>query len=469
VASAGGVLHAGDITTPEVQQELVGHVDRLGGSLDFLVLSAADGTRKLNVDTNLALMKAFLPKMRQGGAVVIMQSHMGHFYDVMDKDILFDEYRGVAESKRDEESEARREMRENPDASGKKLFVIVGPTDPESTNVRLWKRIAPESRENMPRFARDLGLPEFASNGEFADKVWEVIEKREELPDGYTDLFSGTTDARPDLKSVYDGEEALYVDTIEENGNAHMVVSEGRIAEANVNIVDNTEGDLNRAASETVIKDEHLQGHFGVLPGHKGLRLVEETMRRVYEPGNDGTTLMLSDVDKVSFQGMIVPGNSVQTVVEKVGHGPSGAIYDAKVSSGNDLCYEMKGLIFRKIAKDEANGMRSHQLAEVAAQAALLAAGGFDETIQGQYMLPIFQGIEHFSVVRTPRKGEALRITPVLKDTGGEKQTVASVDIHIGDELIAWAETLEGAMVKGSTVRGLKRRAERRNSVPDNV
>ncbi len=457
IAEGGGILHAGDIKTPEVRQELLGHVDRLGGQLDFLVLSAADGTRALNVDTNLELMRMFLPKLKKGGAVVMIQSHMGHFYDVMDKGILFEEYTGVAESKSDEEKEGRREMAENPDAEGKQLLVIMGPTFKESTNVRLWNRVAKDKVGNLPIFAQNLGLPEFATFDELGDTVWDLLERRSELPNGYTETFSDTIDAREQLSEIYEPN-AMYVHTMEADGTGHNIVTDSQIEEARLQLVDEVVGDTDHAATRFKIREEFTKGHFKVLPGHKGLAVAIGMERNRFEavPENVGKTLELASADVVNFENFRVVGQIVDADVQRDFENGGDGSYRARFYSEGEQTMSMNGLRFRIVdKKDGVDGLQPNQLVEMAAQAVGLATGEFGKGGDAG-KLPMFNEFKDAQFYTAPVKGEALTIKTndvkieVQRPEGAKRDMevlTGSVDIYSGDILVAHIGSLKATMM----------------------
>lgn len=461
IESTGGEWHIGDITTEEGRAGLVDIVERHGGKLDLLVLNAAGPSRELNVVANLALVDTFLPRMNKGGAIIFMQSTVGHFVDLIDPSQLTAAgYENVAPSKNEAEAEIRKKQSEA-DEHKVKIFFPTPPEVSDTTNIRLFNYRDPEASTKSAAFSRSLGLPEAVTIKDVGEKVAELIRRKDELPQGYTDFFNETIDARPALRTIYDGDNAVYVDTLEADGTVHTLVTEVRVEEGREKLVESAEGDLSHATSTVLVKDEHTRGHFGVLPGHKGIKLIEETMRAVFKPNNPGKTLQISSIESGKFGGMIVPGNTVETVVEQVSIDFRGATYNATVSVNGKVCYEILGVRFQEAELTDEDALRFNQLVETLPQAMGLAAGFLTSKTQGKDMLPLFNGFEGAFIYRRPRKGEALSIRSSLIDSGEENKIAGGSVAFIGDEVIASIRNIEASMLPATIVRGLIRRAQR--------
>ena len=435
VASSGGILHSGDITKPEVQQELGDIVDGIGGKIDFLVLSAADGSLLLNVDTNLALMRRFLPKMGKGGVVVEIQSHPGYFRDVLDERILFKEYVGVAASKFAEKEEVAAEMRDNPDAEGKKLIEVVIPSVLDTTNANLFKRKAPEAKDNLPALARSLGLPEYSTTDQVGEVVAGLIDRRDELPDKYTEFFSNTTAAKPKLREMY-GEPAIYLDTVEGDLTGHTLVSESRIREAGKRLVTESSGDLSEAFSEVTITEEDCIGHFDpdsvppedkvkTLAGWRRIEVAVDTLKNIYEELRPGKTWELAALEFAKFGRPVAPGDVLSTIVKRVGYDKQGAaIYDAEIISRQKSVATLKGMQFREVDKDNIT-VRPGQVVEAVGQNLIVADSIANPSTSSK--LPLLEGMEGARFGYLPGKGGEFSTRNLLKDENGGISVSATV------------------------------------------
>ncbi|OGH18578.1 MAG: hypothetical protein A2868_02325 [Candidatus Levybacteria bacterium RIFCSPHIGHO2_01_FULL_40_15b] len=459
IESTGGEWHVGDITTPEGRSGLADIVDRRGGKLDLLVLNAAGPSRELNVVANMALIDAFLPRMSKGGVIIFPQSTAGHFVDLIDpSQMTASGYENVAPSKNEAERELKMRM-EKMDEQGVKFFIPVPPEVSDTTNIRLFSFRDKDALAKSAAFSRSLGLPERMTIRDVGKKVAELVRRKDELPQGYTDFFNGTIDARSVLRTIYDGDNAVYVDTLEENGVGHSIVSELRLEEANLRLVEEAEGDLYRATATVQVKPEHTIGHFGVLPGHKGVRAAVETLQRIFEKDDPRLTLQLASVQNVAFIGIIVPGNIMNIAVEDISEDLRDLVYNAVISVDGQICHKIEGMRFGVTDKPDGESLRPDQLAEVMAQGMGLSTGGF--SLEHQDKLPLFNSFSEARFGRMPQRGETLRVESSIADTGGDERRVeGAVRIFCGEDLVAEAGSLKASMWPANFVRSRIARAQ---------
>ncbi len=459
VEATGGEWHIGDITTEEGRSGLVDIVDRHGGKLDFLVLNAAGPSREINVVANLALIDVFLPRMNKDGVIIFPQSTIGHFVDLIDPSQLTTAgYENVASSKNEAEREFRKRTEEF-DERSVKFFVVCPPEVSDTTNIRLFNSRDKEASAKSAAFSRGLGLPEKVTVRDVGEKVVDLIQRKDKLPQGYTEFFSGTIDARPILRTIYDGGNAVYIDTLEENGVGHSMVSELRLEEANLRLVEEAQGDLYRATATVQVKPEYAIGHFGILPGHKGIRAAVETLQRIFEKNDPRLTLQLASVQNVEFTGMIVPGSVMDIAVEETQGDEADMIYDAVVKVGGEVCNKIEGMRFRVIDKPNGESLRADQLVEIMAQGMGLSTGGF--SLDHQDKLPLFNSFSKAIFGRMPQRGEAIRIESSIVDTEDERRIEGSVKVFAGVDLIAEAGSLKASIWPANFVRSRIARAQR--------
>jgi NAD(P)-dependent dehydrogenase (short-subunit alcohol dehydrogenase family) len=194
VNASGGVgeIVQADITDSASVEAMVSKVaDRFGG-IDVLVLNASGGLEKdavpdyamvLNRDSQVGLVKAALPKMRQGGRVVFVTSHLAHFHG---EQPVLPEYEPVAASKKAGEM-ALREMLPELKAAGVGLVVVSGDLIDGTITPKLLDRMRPgmiEERRNQVGW-----LP---TTEDFAAEIVKAAGATD-LADGDT-VYVGSTD-----------------------------------------------------------------------------------------------------------------------------------------------------------------------------------------------------------------------------------------------------------------------------------
>ncbi|MFI5265135.1 MAG: SDR family NAD(P)-dependent oxidoreductase, partial [Candidatus Levyibacteriota bacterium] len=201
IEEGGGVLQVGDITTLEGRQNLTDAVDEKGGKLDVLVLNAASGSRELNVDANLALLSEMQDRMNPGGVVVFMQSIPSHFYPVVSGSFI-PEYESVSSTKHEAERELRKKQKEL-EEKGIKLLFVCPPEVPDTDIVRLFNMKHKDESKKSGELSLKLGLPENIMASDVAEKVFDLIQRKDELPSGYIEFFNGAEDAQTALEKWY--------------------------------------------------------------------------------------------------------------------------------------------------------------------------------------------------------------------------------------------------------------------------
>ncbi|UYQ78980.1 SDR family oxidoreductase [Glutamicibacter sp. JL.03c] len=181
-----------DLTAPEGPVALVDAAVENFGSLDVVVLNASGGMEtsmgenyalRLNRDAQVAMLKAALPKMSEGGRVVFVTSHQAHFINDVS---TMDAYDAVAKSKRAGE-DALREM--IPQLTEKNIsFVVVSGDMIEGTiTATLLNRMEPGAIDARREAAGKLySVEEFGA--EVAKMVFADVET------GHTELVGGAGD-----------------------------------------------------------------------------------------------------------------------------------------------------------------------------------------------------------------------------------------------------------------------------------
>jgi hypothetical protein len=107
-----------------------------------------------------------------------------------------------------------------------------------------------------------------------------------------------------------------------------------------------------------------------------------------------------------------------------------------------------------------------NQLIETAAQGLGLTSGKFDmeQPEEGKKILPLFNGFNNGHFYRMPEIDEELTVESEVDDPENQKRVSGKVVIKSGDEIIARFGDVEASMTSEVVVRGLKRRAEARNT-----
>ena len=180
-----------DITHAEEVSRLFSQVGQWRARLDILVLNASGGMERdlvaadpdyamhINRDAQLALVKAALPLLHPGGAIVFVTSHWAHLYGRMQQ---LPAYEPIAESKYAGE-QALRALQPDFDEHGLRLLVVTGDLVEGTISPRLLQRSAPglierrrASQGALPT-TRDMGreIVQAALNPTFASGATIVI------------------------------------------------------------------------------------------------------------------------------------------------------------------------------------------------------------------------------------------------------------------------------------------------------
>lgn len=178
-----------DITTDDGRKNLFGAFRAKSGKevfLDMLILNASGPTREVNVDGNNGLVDAFLPIMRKGGKIVLMQSVPGHWFDQLDPNTIPEFYRSVAAAKFEGEESLKRRIPEF-DEKGVSFFVVCPPAVVDSTNMKFFSRLDPQALAKHSAISESLDLPHEITIGQVGQKVVSLLKSN--VPQGYLELF----------------------------------------------------------------------------------------------------------------------------------------------------------------------------------------------------------------------------------------------------------------------------------------
>lgn len=310
----------GDITKPEDRTKARETIEQsFNGQLDFLVLSASGPTTEVNVDANNALITEFLPLMREGGTVVLMQSVPGHIAHKLEGlDLIPEFYVPVAQAKHAGEQTIRAREAELK-AKGVSLLVICPTVVPDTTNMELFRKYDPTIDAKHDALSDMLGLPHTVPISDVATKLADDLEAKK--PSGFTELFADVEDAYGRLGEVY-GENAIRVDTVDVNGVGRAIIgraeleTEGEIPEMR---------DFRFISVETAegyfpIQKENTRGHFkeetglSVLQGHKTPRLAMEVVNRALSEDGRPHQRMVG-FEKAKFMLPLVPGVEARVII----------------------------------------------------------------------------------------------------------------------------------------------------------
>lgn len=184
----------GDITEPAEREKLRETVENsFGGKLDFLILNASGEDRNINVIANNALVDMFLPNLSNGGTIVLMQSVQGHFEPQLSKlNLIPDIYSKVAPAKNEGEKSLRLRIKEFK-KKGVSFIVVCPPLVKDTSIPRAYMRYGSGDLKGKNLAAsKMLGIPVETDMKSVAKKVAELL-KRQDLPTGYTELFTQIT------------------------------------------------------------------------------------------------------------------------------------------------------------------------------------------------------------------------------------------------------------------------------------
>lgn len=305
-------LTQADITVEDDRKKLTEAVNKFGGKLDYLILNASGKTTDINVTAANALIDQFLPIMPKDSTIVQMQSIPGHFEPhLRDLFLTPDFYEPIAIAKYAGEQSVRVRIKEFKEKEIN-YIVICPPEVPETLNMKVFSRLDPTINDKNSRISEILGLPITMTSNEVGKKIAELL-KRNDLPLGYTELFSDNTiDARGILSAWY-GDEATFVDTLEKI-------------------------DGNSGIGKLIVTKEHAKGHFNdqvgisVLPGHKMIEAAAQTLGLIALDGkisDDIMPLFQGITGPIKFLKTAVPGDVLQiqaVITEKSKRGFTGDV-----------------------------------------------------------------------------------------------------------------------------------------------
>lgn len=181
-----------DITDQASVASMYEQLNAAFGGLDILVLNASGGLEKdvdedyamrLNRDSQVSLVKAALPLMREGGAVIFVTSHLAHYHG--EKEVM-PEYEPVAASKKAGEVELRAMLPELQQA-GIRLAVVSGDLIDGTITPKLLDRMRPGIISQRREEAGWLPTTE-----DFAASI-VLAAGRDDLDSGAT-VYVGSTD-----------------------------------------------------------------------------------------------------------------------------------------------------------------------------------------------------------------------------------------------------------------------------------
>lgn len=185
-----------DITVSQDRERIANTLDgSCGGKLDILVLNTSgnkDTARNVCVEGNNALVDMFLPKMREGGVIVLLQSVPGHFYDKLrELDKVPDFYEPIAKAKYEGEQLLRLRIPEFQD-KGVSFIIVCPPVVEDTFNVRVGFRRMDKNSSFLKKHAEIsdmLGLPRVVTTEDVGKKVVDIVIKCKDVPMGYVELF----------------------------------------------------------------------------------------------------------------------------------------------------------------------------------------------------------------------------------------------------------------------------------------
>ncbi|MEK7534414.1 MAG: SDR family NAD(P)-dependent oxidoreductase [Patescibacteria group bacterium] len=289
-----------DITVREDRERLGKALEAFGGKLDFLILNTsgnAQTARQVCVEANNALVDEFLPRMNEGGRIILMQSVPGHFDPQLrglGKMPSF--YDPIAQAKYEGEQSLRARIPKLQE-KGVNLLLVCPPEVEDTSNMRLFRRLDKSISEKHAEISDMLGIPGSVTIDQVGQKVAELL-KRKDLPSGYVELFSNVLDARSVLSEWY-GDNAIFVDTLE--------------------IVDE-----NRGIGRMIVAKEYTRGHFNdrvemsLLPGHIMIEAAAQTLGLTALNGKiDGNSMpMFQGIGNVQFLKTVRPGEGLKIHTE---------------------------------------------------------------------------------------------------------------------------------------------------------
>ena len=192
IESQGGriIFAQGDITQEETRGATRAQFDEACGHspLHALVLNTSGEGREINVIAANRLVDLFLPAMKPGGKIVLMNSAPAYLLagGHIEAGDIPEFYASVAEAKAEGERTLRARMGEFQD-QGVTFYSVVAPWVDGTSNVRLFERVAPGIKDTYAELSTRFNLPGTASIEQVASRVTQLISSNQ--PSGYTELF----------------------------------------------------------------------------------------------------------------------------------------------------------------------------------------------------------------------------------------------------------------------------------------
>lgn len=474
IEEAGGSveLFQADVTTEAGMLMVEG---ALGDEeLDFLVLSASGKDDRINVEAAQNLIDLSVPRIRRGGAIVLMQSIPGHFVSQLDDPINQAEfYEPIAISKRKGEDQLRAQI-PNLEEKGIKVFVVCPPMVDGSSNVRLFKMIDKEAEQKNNAVSRKLGLPENVPMDYVGEQIANLLRHREEYPTGYTEFGNGMLDIRTLLGRWYDSPRT-YIDTAIRTtdtgelreGIAYTIVS-GEQAERQgepEKFLDGVKFDSEQNSYGSFTPaPEHAQGHFTdasglpkIYPGHKQIRTAAEYAILLMKnlPGNEEKNFRLAGAKGVEFKNPVIANSSTEMQIHALAQTQQEGIETSANFEMSTQTPDGKGVSSMSeltVAQyeDTEGRMQPDQLIEAMAQAAGSIGLDFDPE-----KFPLFGGIREITFTGSmPRRGDGLTFAVQVMPQGkrGFDKFEANVVVVNGDQIIATATGIQASLFPKSFI-----------------
>ncbi len=179
----------GDITRDDDRRSITQHVEEnFDATLDVVILNASGPTREVNVVAANALVDQFLPLMRSGGKIVLMQSVPGHYFNELEKNDIPEFYSPIAQAKHEGEQSLRHRIPEFA-KKGISFLVVCPPEVSDTANIRFFRRSHPDLSDQQEALSEKYGLPAVVTVEDVSKKMVELLT-RDDLPQGYVEFFT---------------------------------------------------------------------------------------------------------------------------------------------------------------------------------------------------------------------------------------------------------------------------------------
>lgn len=469
IKGAGGKIVSvqADITIPSDRQKLqLALQESSGGKLDILILNASGPGRDINVLAANALIDDFLPRMNEGGTIVLMQSVPGHFEpQLRGLKVIPEFYNNVASAKNEGEQSIRKRISEM--EQGKvSLIVVCPPLVPDTMNVANFTRKDRQFQERHNTVSDILGLPREVPKVQVGKKVVDLL-KQSDLPSGYTEFFSRIEDSQAVLEKIYDADQ-VYVSTFirrddvdgKKRGEGRLIVSKDKSERTqDLPVIDSVVIDRenpSHAIGELDVTEAHMVGHFKdgsglpkLFPGHKQIRAAIETagvciqnqsgsLQENKIPSNINLTTRLDGFDKVAFIKAVRPGEKLIVDVSMGAVVNNIHTANVEIRVGDEIKTIIENMRIFVDDKADKGVLLEDQLIEAMAQVAGINSDVFSKG-EG---LPLFQGIGATVFYDRVKAGEGVKMdveTIGLKRgfEGEVKVTSAGIEIARSQQIRA--------------------------------